>query len=243
MRLDDTVSLIGGGRLGAGLSNAYDANIYLLHLPDGAWMVDAGSGLDTSDLLRKAEAAAGDAALEGVLVTHCHPDHAGGAAAIGALGVPVSGGAETARRMASARPADLGLDLALVAGLYPDDFTVAPAPTMAALASTAPVPGTAGAVTAHATPGHSNDHTVYLLEADRRYLFTGDLVFSRGRVAVLACADTDLAAMHHSLELLRSLEPDVLLPGHGIPVLADAAWHLDQALAAFGAGRLPHNLT
>lgn len=247
MRLDPQISLIGGGRLGPGISNDYDANIYLIHLPGGAWLVDAGCGLEPDRLLRAATEAAGPDGIEGVLVTHSHPDHAGGAAAFGERGVPVLAGSETVRRMAMADPAELGLDLALHAGIYPAGFTVRPAKQMLTTTEMLPVNETPGVghaeLTAHATPGHSADHTAYLLDSDRRYLFTGDLVFSRGRVAVLATPDTNPAAMHRSLRKLRALEPDVLLPGHGVPVMNDAGWHLDQALAAFEVGRLPPNLT
>ncbi|MFD0537536.1 hypothetical protein ACFQY7_31060 [Actinomadura luteofluorescens] len=46
MRLDAAVDLVGGGRLGPGLSNAYDGNVYLLRGDGGAWLADTGSGLD-----------------------------------------------------------------------------------------------------------------------------------------------------------------------------------------------------
>lgn len=248
MRLDPQISLIGGGRLGPALSNDFDANIYLMHLPGGAWLVDAGCGLEPDRLLRTAAEAAGPDGIEGVLITHAHPDHAGGAAAFGERGVRVLAGPETVRRMAVADPAELGLDLALNACIYPAGFTVTPAKRMQTVTGMLPDDGRTHAagrpeLTAHATPGHSADHTAYLLDADRRYLFSGDLVFGRGRVAVLATPDTDLAAMHRSLRVLRALEPDVLLPGHGVPVMNDAGWHLDQALAAFELGRLPNNLT
>jgi glyoxylase-like metal-dependent hydrolase (beta-lactamase superfamily II) len=73
-------------------------------------------------------------------------------------------------------------------------------------------------------------------------LFSGDLVFTRGRIALLATPDTDPLQLAASIGRVAALEPDILLPGHGSFALTDAAAHLNEALAAFDLHRLPAGL-
>jgi glyoxylase-like metal-dependent hydrolase (beta-lactamase superfamily II) len=70
-----------------------------------------------------------------------------------------------------------------------------------------------------ATPGHSSDHLCFLLGRD---LFTGDHILGRG-TTVVAYPDGDMEAYMSSLERVRGLEVDRLLPGHGPPVDDPAA--------------------
>ncbi|MDF2096069.1 MBL fold metallo-hydrolase [Aquibaculum arenosum] len=64
------------------------------------------------------------------------------------------------------------------------------------------------------TPGHSPGSTCYLVHSPhgRRYLFTGDTVFlNDGRWKTLVFDDADRDDLRRSLEVLRGLEPDVIL--------------------------------
>jgi glyoxylase-like metal-dependent hydrolase (beta-lactamase superfamily II) len=87
------------------------------------------------------------------------------------------------------------------------------------------------------TPGHTSGHTCYHLP-DAGALITGDalitghpIVARTGPQLVAPMFQHDAAANRLSLEALRSLDGEVLLPGHG------AAWHgsyaaaVDQALS------------
>jgi glyoxylase-like metal-dependent hydrolase (beta-lactamase superfamily II) len=62
-----------------------------------------------------------------------------------------------------------------------------------------------------ATPGHARDHVCLLLG---RILFTGDTVLGAGSVFI-APGEGSLSAYLDSLRRLRTLELDVLCPGHG----------------------------
>jgi glyoxylase-like metal-dependent hydrolase (beta-lactamase superfamily II) len=64
------------------------------------------------------------------------------------------------------------------------------------------------------TPGHTPGATAYLWDSGRhRFLFTGDTVYLRDGEWVAAVLDSsDRAAYLESLELLRGLEFDVLVP-------------------------------
>jgi glyoxylase-like metal-dependent hydrolase (beta-lactamase superfamily II) len=95
----------------------------------------------------------------------------------------------------------------------------------------------------HPTPGHAAGHCCFSFrDAGTRALFSGDLVFARGRVAVLGTPDTDLGALAASLRAVAALAPDALLPGHGAPVLRDAHAHLLSAVGHLERGELPPGL-
>ncbi len=87
------------------------------------------------------------------------------------------------------------------------------------------VPGST--LRAIATPGHTDDHVCYLLEEERA-LFSGDLIAGSGTV-VVGTGRTDLARYFASLELVATLEPRVILPGHG-PLVTDAAAKIGEYL-------------
>jgi glyoxylase-like metal-dependent hydrolase (beta-lactamase superfamily II) len=94
------------------------------------------------------------------------------------------------------------------------------------------------------TPGHAADHVAYYLDGEGS-LFTGDAVLGRG-TSVVDPPDGDMSAYVHSLQVMRSLAPMAIYPGHG-PVVFDAAGKLNeyivhrarresQVLAALGGG-------
>ena len=70
---------------------------------------------------------------------------------------------------------------------------------------------TFGPLRAVALPGHSDDHLAFVAG---RAAFTGDAVLGEGSVFVSG----DLAGYLDGLRYLRTLELDVLCPGHGPPV-------------------------
>lgn len=67
------------------------------------------------------------------------------------------------------------------------------------------------------TPGHSSDHLCFVLESERA-LFSGDTMLGQG-TSVVDPPDGDMAAYVRSLRRLRELEPAVVYPGHGKPIL------------------------
>lgn len=69
------------------------------------------------------------------------------------------------------------------------------------------------AVTAVATPGHASNHICYWLQG-RGWLFTGDHIMG-GSTVVIAPPDGDMSAYLDSLEGLKALRLQRLLPGHG----------------------------
>jgi hydroxyacylglutathione hydrolase len=246
MQVIPGVHLVGSGWLGFSLTDPHDCNVFLVGDGDDAILVDAGCGLATrviTENVAAAQASYGIARPSRILLSHAHPDHAAGAACLARLiGASVHASDGTAPIVESGDDAASGLQAARRAGTYP------PAVRMRAVPVQLLEPGQllqigSIQIKALATPGHAAGHLSFLAEiASRRVLFSGDLVFSRGRVAVLATPDTDLGELAASIDRAAKLRPGLLLPGHGALVLDDAGSHLDVARRAFADHRLPPGL-
>jgi glyoxylase-like metal-dependent hydrolase (beta-lactamase superfamily II) len=115
-----------------------------------------------------------------LLVTHAHPDHAGGVPAIVA-------------RWPGVRVRQYGNGDAPIT----DGETI--------------VAGD-GALTAIYTPGHAPDHCCFAAGPD---IFCGDLARAGGTIVIPAGRGGDLTEYLASLNRVRSLRPQRLLPGHG----------------------------
>lgn len=177
-----------------GIMTGPGTNTYLVGGPQVV-VVDPGPG-EPGHLERVVEAAEREGGrIRWVLVTHAHPDHAPGAAALAAaVGVPV---------VANAERAGVAPDV-----LAEDGWSVeAPGFRLRAL---------------H-TPGHSSDHLCYVVDlaappggSPLRAVLSGDHVMDRVTV-VIAPPDGDMAAYLASLDRLLALDPpaDVVAPGHG----------------------------
>ena len=204
-------------------------NSWLLAEPGARVGLVIDPGPDHEGHLRAVLATAEEAGVRVglVLLTHGHPDHAGGAVRFAGLAgdVPVRA-LDPRHRLGSE-----GLRDGDVVGLDGLELRVV------------------------GTPGHTSDSLSFVVPADRTVL-TGDTVLGRG-TTVVAYPDGRLADYLASLRRLRDLadahEITTVLPGHG-PVLPDAlpaverylahrADRLAQVAAAVAAGaRTPHEV-
>jgi glyoxylase-like metal-dependent hydrolase (beta-lactamase superfamily II) len=158
-------------------------------------------------------AAVADIAPRGVVITHCHEDHAGNAAELAAAGLPLL--LHPACERALRHPEPIGLYRRLVWG--------SARPFTAAVHDFDPAP-----LTVLPLPGHTDEHLV-AWDAERRILVGGDLFLGvKVRVAHGGESPRRLVA---SLRAAAALEPRLLLDAHRgavrdpVPLLqAKIAW-------------------
>jgi len=242
MELTDGIHLVASGWLGLALTDRCDCNAYLVADGDDAVLVDAGCGLGAERTLALIEAA-GAPPVSRVLVTHAHADHAAGAAALAAaLGAEVWASAHAAAILEAGDADAAGLTDATAAGIYPPGLAYRPTAVAHRLGDESLTVGRLR-LDAVRCDGHSAGHLAFLAHHRAGLaLFSGDVVFARGRVALLSTPDSDVSALAASVERLAALRPQLLLAGHGAPVLRDAGDHLAVARDAFRRRALPPQL-
>lgn len=206
----------------AGRTVGYDVSAYLL---DGV-LVDTGFP-NAGDEFLEAVMSAGP---RGVVVTHCHEDHAGNVPALAALGLPIhmhprcEASLRARPYIGAYRRAVWGRMTPLATPIV--DFDPAPLQLIPA-------------------PGHTEDHLI-VWDAERAILASGDLFLGvRVRVAHLHESPRDVV---RSLRIAAALEPRLLLDPHRGPLEnatallhAKIAWMEEtmgtiEALAASGCG-------
>jgi glyoxylase-like metal-dependent hydrolase (beta-lactamase superfamily II) len=144
-----------------------------------------------------------------IWLTHHHPDHVGGVAALRErLAVPVYAHARTAARLAAQ---GIEVDGELADG---DERTLAGDPPMT--------------LRVVATPGHARGHLAFF-EPEERTLVAGDLVSSVSTI-VIDPPEGNMDDYLRSLAKARDLEPRLLLPAHG-PAVLDGAKKLAELVA------------
>jgi glyoxylase-like metal-dependent hydrolase (beta-lactamase superfamily II) len=200
-RIKDNLWQVGG----SGLTDPADAAIYLVRFGDKAAIIDAGCGQGHSRLKKHiAECLPPTVQLEYLLLTHCHFDHTGGAAAIRKdFGCRIvaheldavyleSGDSEvTAASWYGARLESLAIDMKLQG--EKSALTVG-----------------SGRVTAIHCPGHSPGSVVYTAQIDGQLVLFGQDVHGPIHPALLSDEKTYQA----SLAKLLELDADLLLEGH-----------------------------
>jgi len=194
-----------------GLMTGPGTNSYLVGDAEPV-VVDPGP-VDAAHTAAIVAAAAALGPVRTILVTHTHPDHAPGAAALAAA---------TGARVVGFGPAE---------GFEPDEC-VGEGWTL-----TCPGAAAVGALTLRAlhTPGHASDHLCWLVE-EQDLLLTGDHVM-HGSTVVIRPPDGDLHQYLASLARVRDATPAIraLGPGHGR--LMDHVPEVIDALVAHRLGR------
>jgi glyoxylase-like metal-dependent hydrolase (beta-lactamase superfamily II) len=91
------------------------------------------------------------------------------------------------------------------------------------------VPAGDGTLEIVPTPGHSPDHLCFF-DRDSGDLYCGDMARRGGTIVIPARKGGDLRAYLASLERMRALAPNRLLPGHG-PIVDDPIALIDEYIA------------
>ncbi|RFB88607.1 MBL fold metallo-hydrolase [Rhizobium leguminosarum bv. trifolii] len=202
----------------------------------GPWvLIDTGLSTSSDRIKACASLRFGDNPPAAIVMTHAHFDHAGSVESLAAFwDVPVFAHpleAPYLRGQASYPPADPlagGGAMTLLSPFYPRS-PVDVRPRLKALPADQTVPGMRDWKWLH-TPGHSPGHVSLWRESDRA-LIAGDAIITTGQESAYeAIAQTpemhgppryftpDWEEAEKSVALLASLEPELIVSGHGAPV-------------------------
>jgi len=244
MQINDDVFLVGSGRSGAWMTDAYDCHVYVLRLEGGLVLIDSGAGLGCEAILSNIAKHGFEAKGIGhILITHAHADHSGGARGLKeATGAVVVMSEREAEAFESVDEDKLGLRRARSQGYYPDDYVLQSCKVDVRLGGRETIEAGGGKITAINVPGHSLGSTCYVVDGrEGRYVFSGDVVFLKGEIGLLNCYGSSLEDYRNNIGKLGGLNADGLFPGHGMFCLANGQAHLDRAIEAFESLVAPRN--
>ncbi len=240
MQLSNSVALVGSGD--ARLTNQYDCNVYAIDAPDGTVLVDTGAGLSPSAILDRAESVFGS--VTHALLTHAHADHSQGAPALQDRGVEVLACNATADLVSSGTEAELGVDVARSEGIYPEKYSFENFHVDRSFAVDTELDLAGLSVNPVLLRGHAPDHVVYLVELDGEMTcFVGDAVYPDGSISLLNVPGSSLTDYRTDIDGLIGRGINALLPGHGLPIMADGQAAIDDAAEALTGMSTPPSKT
>jgi glyoxylase-like metal-dependent hydrolase (beta-lactamase superfamily II) len=197
-------------------------NSYTYQEGDETYLIDTGFSRKAKPIVRAFHHADVPLARVGkVLLTHHHVDHMGGAAyLLQNTHAPLSCHGDDAPFVDGRVKAPMPLLMRLL-------VHVRPAPVAVALKEGDQV----GSLTVLHVPGHTPGEVAFY-HPTRKILFSGDSVVERkGRLTIPAANfASNLDQAVQSLARLRSLDVELLLPGHGVPVTAGVGPLLDDLI-------------
>jgi glyoxylase-like metal-dependent hydrolase (beta-lactamase superfamily II) len=206
-------------------------NAYLVREQDGLTLVDTTVSGATDDLIGAAEAAG--APITRIALTHGHGDHVG---SLDALKERLGDSVQVLMPELDARIHD---GEKVVEGKLPGSW-----PTLKTKPDVRLNDGDrVGSLQVVASPGHTPGHVAFLDTRDRT-LIAGDTFTTYGSVAVsnhfywrfplAAMATWDKQKDAASAKVLRGLDPQILVVGHG-PAVRQPAAAMDRAIAHAGS--------
>jgi len=201
MKITSEIFQIGGG----GYTSLEDAAVYLINFGGHATMVDAGCGRAQDKLLSNIRSCGiKPDQIEYLLITHCHFDHTGGVKALKDI-LPI----QIVAHELEAPFLEQGDNTVTAAQWY--GAAIQPFRIDRKLSGPREKIYLGGRqIEAIHTPGHSPGSVVYLTESDGHKVLFGQDVHGPINPIILSDRDDYL----RSLELLISLEADILCEGH-----------------------------
>ena len=244
MRITDSVYVVGGGDDGFGLSHKNDCTIYLVCCDGPFVLIDAGTGLARERILENILAEGIDPAdIEAIFITHAHGDHCGGLAGLQEISSAKAYASEDcARFIADGDIEAMSLKKAILAGMYPADYSVSKA-EIKAIADGESVRVGNRDFTLLETPGHSDGHACYKTELNgKNALFSGDLIFYDGRILLQSTWDCRLEEYWASIRRMNSLGVESLFPSHQAFLLEGGQRPFEKAVNCLDRLAIPDNL-
>ncbi len=207
--------------------------VYALRDDDGLTLVDTGIPPAGEKILAQLKAAGYQPAdVKRILMTHAHPDHAGA--------LPLLQQATGAEVWCHAldKPAIQGeMPVAVRPGRLSMPQTMLKPVQVNRTVEDGEVLPILGGLQVIATPGHTPGH-VSFWQPDQRLVITGDAVlylFNRLTLP-LAFLTADMDENRRSVQKLAALQPDILLFGHGQPIVGQAYVALSALIQRLGLG-------
>ena len=232
MKITDRISWVGSGCVG--LSARGDCHVYAVRGDDSIALIDCGMAGDPALILRNMEGDGLDIRkLRYVLLTHAHPDHAGGCPALQRQYGAKIVCSEYESRVLRQGPVDFFHLEASDEALRPwrqqpkcePDIIVGDGDTI-------DLGGVRFEVIV--TPGHTGGSVCYLTEiGGQRMLFSGDTIFYKGFISLLSPPFSDLALYRQGIAKLTGKRVDGLFPGHLMWVLKEGQSYIDIAAKKF----------
>jgi glyoxylase-like metal-dependent hydrolase (beta-lactamase superfamily II) len=197
-------------------------NSYTYSDEEETYLIDTGFSSKAKPIIRAFQAAnVPISRVRKLLLTHHHIDHMGGAAYLLEVArAPVACHGEDAPFVDGRTPAPIPLLMRLFVRMHP-------APVATVLKDGDRV----GSLQVLHAPGHTPGEVVFYNPA-RKILFSGDAVVERkGRLTLPAPRfAANLPQAVRTLGLLRALDVEVLLPGHGLPITKNVGPLLDDLI-------------
>jgi glyoxylase-like metal-dependent hydrolase (beta-lactamase superfamily II) len=207
-----------------------DASVFIINQPESLTLIDAGfpgTVADVEQAVRSLGRRPED--IKDVLVTHCHPDHAGGLAEIkratGARVLMHAADADLVRAGQAFRPYEVAPGAGNQA-FVDEVIRHAPDTYEACAVERDVVPGEdlpiAGGIKALGAPGHTLGHLVFLWSGDGGVLFLGDA--AKNVDGLVPCPIyEDFAEGLRSLRRLGEQEFETACFAHGASIVGDAS--------------------
>lgn len=190
---------------GMDFTDSADAAIYLIQFGTTAALIDAGTGFGHDKLKQNiAQCLSPDVSLEYLLLTHCHFDHTGGAAAVRDDFV-----CKIVAHSLDARYMESGDSNTTAASWYGTQFEPLDVDVKLHDEETIIELGKSQ-ITAIHWPGHSPGSLIYATEIDGQKVVFGQDIHG----PIHAELKSDRNQYQASLKKLLTLEPDLLLEGH-----------------------------
>ncbi|MHA2024449.1 MAG: MBL fold metallo-hydrolase [Candidatus Thorarchaeota archaeon] len=189
------------------LSRSFDSNIIYIKSGDREVLVDAGTGLYTSNLDKDLQTKGGSIqSITDIVLTHCHIDHLGGVIPLLEAGSPKIHlhGAEAVR----INNGDMSLTLGDTFGADLPPFKVDELLNEGDVIDFGDVK-----LKVYHTPGHSSG-SITMEIMDTGILITGDTLFPGGSFGRTDFPDGDSQKLVASLRRLSEMDFQIGLPGH-----------------------------
>jgi glyoxylase-like metal-dependent hydrolase (beta-lactamase superfamily II) len=227
-----------------GLGSEYDCHVYAIRCPEGLVLIDSGSGWQMERMMGAIRTEFPGEQIQGVLLTHAHADHGGGASRLQKeTGCAVYSPPECAEAIRTGDEEFNGLREARELGIYPADMRLTPCDSVESYSDGRPLRIAGQTFLPIHVRGHSDDAYCIFSEVDgRRTLFSGDVVFYGAVLGVINRHDSGMNGYRADLPKLAELDVEALLPGHGLFTLRGGQRHIDLAIEQTRRGIVPRQI-